>query len=78
LLSDAERWPVQAATKAWRFIGEMDQIAATQAAAGLTPALFEAVGEVYRELATSAWGSRQPEDVPRDLGPSALTDLRPS
>jgi 3-hydroxyisobutyrate dehydrogenase-like beta-hydroxyacid dehydrogenase len=78
LIPEALRQPVQAATKAWRFIGEMEQIAATQAAAGLTPALFEAIGEVYRELATSAWGSRQPEDVPRDLDRSALDDLRPS
>jgi 3-hydroxyisobutyrate dehydrogenase-like beta-hydroxyacid dehydrogenase len=77
LTSEALRQPIQAATKAWRFVGEMEQIAATQAAAGLTPALFEAVGEVYRELSTSAWGSRNPEDVPKDLDTSALLDLRP-
>jgi 3-hydroxyisobutyrate dehydrogenase-like beta-hydroxyacid dehydrogenase len=78
LIPEALRQPVQAATKAWRFVGEMEQIAATQAAAGLTPALFDAIGEVYRELATSPWGGRQPEDVPRNLDRSALNDLRPS
>jgi 3-hydroxyisobutyrate dehydrogenase-like beta-hydroxyacid dehydrogenase len=78
LIPEALRQPVQAATKAWRFIGEMEQIAATQSAAGLTPALFEAIAEVYRELATSAWGTRQPEDVPRTLDRSVLDDLRPS
>ena len=39
------------ATKAGRFVGEMREIAATQAAAGLTPALFEAMAEVYAALA---------------------------
>ncbi|HSK62002.1 MAG TPA: DUF1932 domain-containing protein [Actinomycetospora sp.] len=53
-----------AATKAWRFVDEMIEIAATQEDAGLTPALFEALAEVYRALATSEWGGRRPEDVP--------------
>jgi 3-hydroxyisobutyrate dehydrogenase-like beta-hydroxyacid dehydrogenase len=78
LLPDALRQPVQAATKAWRFVGEMEQIAVTQAGAGLTPALFDGVAEVYRELATSQWGGRQPEDVPAELDQAgALADLRP-
>ena len=38
-------------TKAERFVGEMREIAATQAGAGLTPALFEAMAEVYGALA---------------------------
>jgi 3-hydroxyisobutyrate dehydrogenase-like beta-hydroxyacid dehydrogenase len=70
---------VLAATKAWRYVGEMEQIAATQAEAGLTPALFEGIAEVYRELATSEWGSRQPEDIPGSPDPAtALRDLRPN
>ena len=37
-------------TKSARFVGEMREIAATQAGAGLTPALFEAMAEVYAAL----------------------------
>jgi 3-hydroxyisobutyrate dehydrogenase-like beta-hydroxyacid dehydrogenase len=53
-----------AASKAWRFVAEMDEIAATQADAGLTAELFAAMAEVYRRLATSAAGSGRPEDLP--------------
>jgi hypothetical protein len=62
-----------AATKAWRFVDEMTEIAATQEAAGLTPALADGLAEVYRALATSAWGGRRPDEVPGDLDdPSGL------
>jgi hypothetical protein len=64
-----------AATKAWRFADEMDEIAATQAAAGLTPDLFAAMATVYRRLATSDWGARRPEDVPAGL--TSPAGLRP-
>ena len=64
-----------AATKAWRFADEMDEIAATQEAAGLSPALFTGIARVYRDLVTSAWGERRPEDVPDDGGD--VDDLRP-
>ena len=37
--------------KAWRFVGEMDEIAATFAAAGLPDGFHEAAGEIYRRLA---------------------------
>jgi 3-hydroxyisobutyrate dehydrogenase-like beta-hydroxyacid dehydrogenase len=37
--------------KAWRFVGEMDEIAATFAAAGLPAGFHEGAGEVYRRLA---------------------------
>ncbi len=64
-----------AATKAWRFVDEMEEIAATQAAAGLTPDLFAAIATVYRRLATSEWGARRPEDVPAGL--TSPAGLRP-
>jgi 3-hydroxyisobutyrate dehydrogenase-like beta-hydroxyacid dehydrogenase len=64
-----------AATKAWRFADEMDEIATTQAAAGLTPDLFAAMATVYRRLATSAWGACDPRDVPADL--ASPEGLRP-
>lgn len=38
------------ARKAWRFIGEMDEIAASFAAAGLPDGFHRAAGEVYRRL----------------------------
>ena len=72
---DDVRHAAAAVTKAWRFVDEMDEIAATQAAAGLTPDLFAAMATVYRRLATSEWGERRPEDVPAGL--TSPTGLRP-
>ena len=39
------------ARKAWRFVGEMEQIARTFAQAGLPTGFHDAAGEVYRRLA---------------------------
>ena len=61
----------KASTKAWRYVPEMEEISATQAAAGLTPELFLAVALVYGELADSAF-AEAPEDVPDDV---ALSDV---
>jgi 3-hydroxyisobutyrate dehydrogenase-like beta-hydroxyacid dehydrogenase len=52
---------VNAATKAHRFVDEMRQIAATQAGAGLTPALFEALAVVYADIARTALADGDPE-----------------
>lgn len=51
-------------TKAERFVGEMHEVAATQATAGLTSALFEAMAEVYAALAETALGAEAPESIP--------------
>jgi 3-hydroxyisobutyrate dehydrogenase-like beta-hydroxyacid dehydrogenase len=51
-----------ASAKAWRYVAEMEEIAATQAGAGLTPDLFRALATVYAELADRA-GVGAPEDV---------------
>jgi 3-hydroxyisobutyrate dehydrogenase-like beta-hydroxyacid dehydrogenase len=69
---------VSAATKAHRFVGEMHQIAATQEAAGLTPALFDALAEVFANIATSPLAAGNPEDVADDARPIAdvIADLR--
>jgi 3-hydroxyisobutyrate dehydrogenase-like beta-hydroxyacid dehydrogenase len=56
----------KASAKAWRYVPEMEEIAATQAAAGLTPELFLAVARVYEGLAEQAL-AEAPEDVPGDL-----------
>jgi 3-hydroxyisobutyrate dehydrogenase-like beta-hydroxyacid dehydrogenase len=52
-----------AATKAWRFVDEMHQIAATQRAAGLPGELFEAVALVYEELSRTELAADDPETV---------------
>jgi 3-hydroxyisobutyrate dehydrogenase-like beta-hydroxyacid dehydrogenase len=54
-----------AAAKAWRFVPEMDAVAATQEAAGLDPATYRAIADVFRRTATSELAERQPEDVER-------------
>ena len=46
------------ARKAWRFAGEMDQIAACFAEAGLPDGFAGAAAELYRRLATSRPGRR--------------------
>lgn len=54
-----------AAAKAWRYVDEMREIAATQGGAGLPDALFEGMAQVYEELARRA-GDTSPNDVPAE------------
>jgi len=49
------------ASKAHRYVAEMREIAATQAAAGLAPELFEAVALVWAGVAGTAAGRVTPE-----------------
>jgi 3-hydroxyisobutyrate dehydrogenase-like beta-hydroxyacid dehydrogenase len=67
LVSHVERRLANAATKANRYVGEMHEIAASQSAAQLTPALFEAMAEVYEALSRASLAERHPEDLERDL-----------
>jgi 3-hydroxyisobutyrate dehydrogenase-like beta-hydroxyacid dehydrogenase len=53
----------RAAAKSGRYVGEMREIASTQAAAGLGPDLFEAMATVYAEVAETRLAARAPEDV---------------
>jgi 3-hydroxyisobutyrate dehydrogenase-like beta-hydroxyacid dehydrogenase len=71
LVARVERRLAVAATKAHRYVGEMREISATQQAAGLAP-LFDAMAEVYAQLAASELGSAAPEDVPAE---PALEDV---
>jgi 3-hydroxyisobutyrate dehydrogenase-like beta-hydroxyacid dehydrogenase len=50
LVRRSETGTLRAAPKAWRFVGEMDEIAATFQAAGLPDGFHRAAGEVYRRL----------------------------
>jgi 3-hydroxyisobutyrate dehydrogenase-like beta-hydroxyacid dehydrogenase len=63
LVDGAPRTLASAATKSERFVAEMREIAATQAAAGLTPDLFEAMAEVYAELSRTSLARTAPEDI---------------
>ena len=63
-LSDAAALRIaRSATKAHRYVGEMYEIAATQEAAALTPALFEAMAVVYGDLARRPLAMAAPEEV---------------
>ncbi|MEV4403953.1 DUF1932 domain-containing protein [Actinoplanes sp. NPDC049598] len=56
----------QAATKAHRYVGEMREVSATQAGAGLTPDLFAAMAAVYADIAATRLADGDPETA-RDL-----------
>lgn len=58
-----------AASKSARFVGEMHEIARTQAAAGRPPELFEGIAAVWAQVAESQLGALSPEDA------AAVTDL---
>jgi 3-hydroxyisobutyrate dehydrogenase-like beta-hydroxyacid dehydrogenase len=63
LADDAAVRIARSATKSGRYVGEMHEIAATQAAAGLTPELFEAMAVVYAALSERPLARQAPEDV---------------
>jgi 3-hydroxyisobutyrate dehydrogenase-like beta-hydroxyacid dehydrogenase len=67
LVANVERRLANAASKSPRYVGEMHEIARTQAAAELTPALFEAMADVYAALAKGELARSAPETIPRDL-----------
>ena len=56
----------RASAKAWRYVGEMEEIAATQGSADLSPDLFKALAGIYAGLATVSVADA-PEDVPDNL-----------
>ena len=63
LVANVERRLASAAAKSARYVGEMREIAATQAAAGLTPALFEAMAQIYTTTATTPLAAIAPEEL---------------
>jgi len=74
LPSRAEGAAKSNAKKAWRFIGEMEEIAATFAAAGLPDAFHQGAAEIYRRMAIYKDGPTPPlAEVLR-----ALTPRRPA
>jgi 3-hydroxyisobutyrate dehydrogenase-like beta-hydroxyacid dehydrogenase len=63
------------ARKAWRFVGEMEEIAATFEAAGLPGGFHEAAAEIYRRLAPYK-DAATPPSMAEVVGP--LTRTRPA
>ena len=70
LVAKVEKRLALAASKSGRYVGEMREIAATQAGAGLTPALFDAMAQVYADVSTTPLARTSPEDaqLERSLG----------
>lgn len=52
----------------------MHEIASSQSAAGLEPALFEAMAEVYESLARTPAAERPPEEIADDESLSQILD----
>jgi len=69
---DAATSVAVAATKADRYVPEMLQIAATQAAAGLTPALFEGFAAAYAAIARGELAAGDPETVDVTMPPAQV------
>jgi 3-hydroxyisobutyrate dehydrogenase-like beta-hydroxyacid dehydrogenase len=67
----------RAATKAERYVPEMREIAATQAAAGLPEELFAGLGAVYAAIARTPAARRAPEDVGEPALDEVLAELAP-
>ena len=63
LAENAGRRIGRAGSKSGRFVGEMQEISAAQEAAGLTPALFDAMAAVYADVAQTPLGRTAPEDA---------------
>jgi uncharacterized protein DUF1932 len=59
----------RASAKAWRYVAEMEEIAATQSEAGLTPDLFRALAVVYADIA-----ERAVADAPEEIEDDVLLD----
>jgi 3-hydroxyisobutyrate dehydrogenase-like beta-hydroxyacid dehydrogenase len=69
---DLAPWLAASAAKAHRYVGEMREIAATQAAAGLPPELFEAMAVVWEHVAGTPLGRRDPETARRETDVAAV------
>jgi 3-hydroxyisobutyrate dehydrogenase-like beta-hydroxyacid dehydrogenase len=75
LADDAGDSIARATTKSARYVPEMREIAATQAAAGLPRELFDGVAAVYEALAGRALARRAPEEIDGALTVDDALDL---
>jgi 3-hydroxyisobutyrate dehydrogenase-like beta-hydroxyacid dehydrogenase len=75
-LASGAGWQIaRAASKSGRYVGEMHEISTAQGDAGLDPGLFEAIADVYAEIAATPSGRVPPEDAASDLD-EVLRQLR--
>jgi hypothetical protein len=61
-----------AASKSARWVGEMREIAATQAAAGARPELFDAMARVWEMVAETPLAKHTPEEAAADRPLAAI------
>lgn len=54
--------------KAYRWVGEMEEIAATFAGLGMTPGIFAGAADLYRFIAATPIGKESPESRDRNRG----------
>jgi hypothetical protein len=54
--------------KAYRWVGEMEEIAATFGDLGLTPQIFQGIADLYRFVAETPIGKESPESRDRSRG----------
>lgn len=79
VLAEAERGLPQIPGKAYRWIAEMEEIAATFAGAGLSPASFRAIADVYQFVATvSGQPVKTVEDYAAALQAAAAAPSQPT
>ena len=74
LVDDAGTTVARATTKSARYVPEMEEIAATQATAGLPQELFEGIAAAYDALSKRDLARTAPEDVPAGLSVSDALD----
>jgi 3-hydroxyisobutyrate dehydrogenase-like beta-hydroxyacid dehydrogenase len=60
--------------KAYRWVGEMEEIAATFASLGMTPAIFQGAADLYRFIAETPIGKESPETRDRSRGLDGVVD----
>jgi hypothetical protein len=79
LLAAAQRGVPGMVPKAYRWVAEMEEIAATFAARGLTPRMLEGAADVYRFVESAALpaGRRTLDEVVADLHRSLNASSRP-
>ncbi|MCY4078962.1 MAG: DUF1932 domain-containing protein [Caldilineaceae bacterium] len=61
--------------KSRRWVGEMEEIAATMAGVGMSPKFHEGAADVYRFVGASALADRTPEDLDEPTLEAMLLDL---
>ena len=60
--------------KAYRWVGEMEEIAATFASLGMTPNIFQGAADLYQFIAETPIGKESPESRDRSRGLDGVVD----